>query len=146
MYNILFGGRRKKFEVNCAETTYKVHYLGNVMTSLLKSGGGGGGGAFDSTSLSSSKRISTPPRSLGGICTDTNNNNTGRGVVDEDDHDDVLDFNDHEDDEEDDDYEDTACLERIASAVAADDQLELVSCVDKPVRILWDNHLKNSGL
>ena len=37
MYNIFFG-RRKKFELNNAESTYKVHYLGNVMTSLIKGG------------------------------------------------------------------------------------------------------------
>jgi hypothetical protein len=35
MYNKLFG-RHKKFEVNAPEVTYKVHYLGNVMTSLIK--------------------------------------------------------------------------------------------------------------
>ncbi len=33
--NMLFG-RCKTFEVNNPEATYKVHYLGNVMTSLLK--------------------------------------------------------------------------------------------------------------
>jgi hypothetical protein len=35
MYNKLFG-RHKKFEVNAPEVTYNVHYLGNVMTSLIK--------------------------------------------------------------------------------------------------------------
>lgn len=95
MYNILFGGRRKKFQVNCAETTYKVHYLGNVMTSLLKSG----------------------------------MNETGKALVRRD------------DDADDDDVHDDDYLERLA---AGDDEVE-ISCVDKPVRILWENHLKNSG-
>jgi len=38
MYKMLFG-KRKKFEVNTAEVTYKVHYLGNVLTSMMKGEG-----------------------------------------------------------------------------------------------------------
>lgn len=38
MYNLIFG-KRKKFEINNADVTYKVHYLGNVMTSIMKGDG-----------------------------------------------------------------------------------------------------------
>jgi hypothetical protein len=37
MYNILLG-RSKKFQINNAQSTYKVHYLGNVLTTLLQCG------------------------------------------------------------------------------------------------------------
>lgn len=36
--NSLFG-KRKKFEINTADLEYKVHYLGNVMTSIMKGDG-----------------------------------------------------------------------------------------------------------
>lgn len=38
MYSLIFG-KRKKFEINNADVTYKVHYLGNVMTSIMKGDG-----------------------------------------------------------------------------------------------------------
>lgn len=115
MYNILFGGRRKKFEVNCAETTYKVHYLGNVMTSLLKGGQADAvsrrGGGCNVSGGGGKKGIGEQTTSVKEIVVEC-------GEVDDD---------------LDEDY-----LERLSDEVA-------LSCVDKPVRILWDNHLKNSG-
>lgn len=106
MYNILFGGRRKKFEVNSAETTYKVHYLGNVMTSLLKVGTTTGG----VNEFTSSIGRKPSQRTTEDETTSSNSHN--------DDHFDLV--------------------------ALGDEPLEL-SCVDKPVRILWENHLKNSG-
>ncbi|RNA31598.1 FAM43A-like [Brachionus plicatilis] len=79
MLNSIFG-RRKTFEVNSAEIIYKVHYLGNVMTCLLK-------GAF----LNSTNTLNL----------------------------------------------DTSFNEEINSS-------QLFS-IDKPVRILWDNHVKHGG-
>ena len=38
MYGLIFG-KRKKFEINTADLEYKVHYLGNVMTSIMKGDG-----------------------------------------------------------------------------------------------------------
>jgi hypothetical protein len=38
MYSVIFG-RRKKFDLNNANVTYKAHYLGNVMTSIMKGEG-----------------------------------------------------------------------------------------------------------
>lgn len=135
MYNILFGGRRKKFEVNCAESTYKVHYLGNVMTSLLKRGGGvgagSGGGGGDTLTKSTSRKVAETKSNSSSI---SSAKSARLNSISEEDDD---------DDEPDDELVDyLECLG--AGGVRQDEQLEL-SCVDKPVRILWDNHLKNSG-
>jgi len=132
MYNILFGGRRKKFEVNSAESTYKVHYLGNVMTSLLKRGGVGvGSGGGDTLTKSTSRKVAETKSNSSSI---SSAKSARLNSISEEDDD---------DDEPDDELVDyLECLG--AGGVRQDEQLEL-SCVDKPVRILWDNHLKNSG-
>lgn len=131
MYNILFGGRRKKFEVNSAEATYKVHYLGNVMTSLLKRGGGvSGSGGGDTLTKSTSRKVAETKSNSSSI---SSAKSARLNSISEEDDDDEL-------DDELVDY--LECLG--AGGVRQDEQLEL-SCVDKPVRILWDNHLKNSG-
>lgn len=82
MFNTLFG-RRKTFVVNNPETTYKVHYLGNVMTCLLR-------GAF-LNATSTLKQLSL----------------------------------------------DTSLNEEIDS--------NQNFSIDKPVKILWDNHVKHGG-
>ena len=51
----MFFGRRKKFQLNNPERTYKVHYLGNVMTSLLK-----GGSHYTSVHASSTSKPGEP--------------------------------------------------------------------------------------
>lgn len=120
MYNKLFG-RRRKFEVNSAETTYKVHYLGNVMTSLLK---GGHPHLFGASHAPAYSRYF-------------------KGDAAEDD---IAVF-----DEEDDDAEQRENMTHDSSMMMANmmsnmvDASQIMSCVDKPVRILWDNHLKNNG-
>lgn len=79
MLNSIFG-RRKTFEVSSPEITYKVHYLGNVMTCLLK-------GSFMSS---------------------------------------------------------TAALNLDSSLNEEINSNQLFS-IDKPVKILWDNHVKHGG-
>lgn len=85
MLNIIFG-KSKTFEVNSAETTYKVHYLGNVMTSHLK-----------------------------GAYSNLNSNQIDSQFISNDDE------------------------QNITSKQI------LISSIDKPVKVLWDNHLKHNG-
>jgi hypothetical protein len=95
--NILFG-KRGKFEVNSPDLTYKVHYLGNVMTSLIKN-------VYHQGNKFKYNELNNRPMSA-------------RSEQDGED-DDLIEF----------------ALKKEPSLVS----------VDKPVKILWDNHLKHNG-
>ena len=95
----MFFGRRKTFQVNNPETTYKVHYLGNVMTSLIKG---------------------------------LNKHRVDNGLSEE-----VYLSGEA-------DKESEARIDEIED----DDKfmpVKSVTSIDKPVKILWDNHLRNNG-
>ena len=104
----IFFGRRQKLQLNNADATYKVHYLGNVMTSLVKgtyhhgqhNSGGEAAPNVTSYSLRQSCRLRNQPKV-------------------EIQHDEQL---------------------------GGKHKFGNIACsVDKPVKILWDNHLKHNG-
>ena len=103
MYNLFFG-RRQKYQLNNAESTYKVHYLGNVMTSLVK--GCYHHGKVNSTTPSNELPIESKFLNIADKVSDG----------------DVL--------------VDNNLNKKFNSPVCN---------VDKPVRILWENHLKHNG-
>lgn len=116
MYNMFFG-RRKKFQLNKAETTYKVHYLGNVMTSLIK-------GNYHHGQLNEPK--------LKQDCDDATKQLFKNNIEDEN----ILDNEDNVD----------SISIKIAQENALNKRFNNTVCnVDKPVKILWDNHLKHNG-
>jgi hypothetical protein len=131
----MFFGRRKKLQLNKAETTYKVHYLGNVMTSLIK-GGYHHGQKSRQKSASQSDELFSDEKSS------------------------KLSFNDGEDSlsviDDDDDYTNTdtdSCVSLTSNKISKENLAtnlnkrfnNIVCNVDKPVKILWDNHLKHNG-
>lgn len=134
MYNIFFG-RRKKFQLNKAETTYKVHYLGNVMTSLIKGGYHHGQKPFKSVGQSDM------------LFNDEEKNMSKLNLTDEE----AASTNDEDDDE----YttETDSCVSLTSNKIVQETLSSnlnkrfnnIVCNVDKPVKILWDNHLKHNG-
>lgn len=120
MYNILFG-RRKKFQLNKAETTYKVHYLGNVMTSLIKGGYHHGQEETRNNKYNQSN------------CADSSS------IIQQ-----KLTQNSDDDDDDEDDTDVSLIAQQVTSNLSK--KFNNIICnVDKPVKILWDNHLKHNG-
>ena len=101
MYNMFFG-RRKTFQVNNAETTYKVHYLGNVMTSLIKG--------------------------VGNRLVQLNEEIYVSGEFDKENF--IKELPDLKEES----IDEKSMVKSITS-----------TSIDKPVKILWDNHLKHNG-
>lgn len=114
---MLFG-RRKKFQLNNAEATYKVHYLGNVMTSLVK--GGYHHGQKNLLSDSSNSSIPSDLNESRFLNLSENSENS--------DNESVSDNN-----------------QGLLEATLNKKFSNIVCNVDKPVRILWENHLKHNG-
>ena len=138
MYKMFFG-RRKKFQLNKAETTYKVHYLGNVMTSLIK-------GGYHHGQKSRQKSVSQSDE----LFNDEKSSSSKLSLFDGEDS--LSMFNDDDDDEYSNaDNESSVSLtsnkisqESLASNL--NKRFNNIVCnVDKPVKILWDNHLKHNG-
>ena len=131
--NILFG-RCKKFEVNNAESTYKVHYLGNVMTSLLK-------GSFNIHS-NQLKSLNTDPRKgkyLNKLIEEQNQilSNLNKKSIE---------INNNEQDDDDEDDDDQLDLKEnyyVNNKMGSNNVI--LNSVDKSVKILWENHLKHNG-
>ncbi len=127
--NILFG-RCKKFEVNNAESTYKVHYLGNVMTSLLK-----GSYNIQNNQLNSLNADTRKGKYLNKLIEEQNqilsklNNKT-------------IEINN--DDGDDDDYDLNLKKNYYVNGKAGPNNV-ILNSVDKSVKILWENHLKHNG-
>ena len=136
MYSILFG-RRKKFEVNNAETTYKVHYLGNVMTSLVKGGywHGGISSTLNSTpssgSLNNNYNKKEPNQDINIIANGKTKTDLSLSL-NETNTDDDLDSN----------YSYNCSINKNLSNYGTNN---LATSVDKPVKVLWENHLKHNG-
>lgn len=115
---MLFG-KRQKFQLNNPEATYKVHYLGNVMTSLVK--GGYQHGKKSITSFFDNSNVLTDELSE----SDRFRKNVTESV-------------------------DPAVTPAVDHSHLTDSNLNkkfnnMVCNVDKPVKILWDNHLKHNG-
>jgi hypothetical protein len=127
--NILFG-RCKKFEVNNAESTYKVHYLGNVMTSLLK-------GSYNIHN-----------HQLNSLNTDTRKGKYLNKLIEEQNQilsnlsNKSIEMN-NEDYEEEDDELDLKENYYVNSKLGSNNVI--LNSVDKSVKILWENHLKHNG-
>ena len=134
MYNMFFG-RRRKFQLNNAETTYKVHYLGNVMTSLIKGGYHHGqllktndlNESIKSDNYEKQKTVNEEDNSLNED--EYENNNTNNEMT-------------HENEEENDNEINFKKLQQESTNKRFNN---IVCNVDKPVKILWDNHLKHNG-
>jgi hypothetical protein len=128
--NILFG-RCKKFEVNNAESTYKVHYLGNVMTSLLK-----GSCNIHNNQLNNLNADSRKGKYLNILIQEQNqilsklNNKT-------------MEINN--DDADEDDYDLNLKKNYFLNSRAGPNNNVILNSVDKSVNILWENHLKHNG-
>lgn len=124
MYNKIFG-KQKKFEVNTAEITYKVHYLGNVMTSLLK-------GTFYHGNASTYRKLTDGNDAK----KDAGEHLFGDDSLDDEFHD-QLDLNE--------------TIGSNASSTSSTSTSLVGACrinmsfIDKSVKILWDNHVKHQG-
>jgi hypothetical protein len=124
MYNKLFG-KTKKFEVSQAEITYKVHYLGNVMTSLIK-------GTFCHDSQSNAyRKIALNERSSDQQDSSIMKNNAN--------------INQQEDDDDDDEILHDLHLNHATTSHSNLNTKINMTFIDKSVRILWENHLKHQG-
>jgi hypothetical protein len=120
MYNKLFG-RTKTFEVNAPEVTYKVHYLGNVMTSLIK-------GTFNHGAAHTYRKINN-----------TNENDQAENTATLTRH--------HEDEERrcnGDAADDDQLINDMMTSATDRGKLNM-TFIDKSVKILWDNHVKHQG-
>jgi len=155
MYNILFG-RRKKFEVNNAESTYKVHYLGNVMTTLIK------GGYCHGSSLNGPNPPSDhhPNNSNNHFNEKTNYKNLNQDLnfintttklnLDRCDaaskrsSETSTDDDGGGSDDIDSNYSNYIYLNKNLNDRDMSSN-NIRASVDKPVKILWDNHLKHNG-
>jgi hypothetical protein len=169
MYNILFG-RRKKFQVNNADVTYKVHYLGNVMTSLVKGGYHHGSnysnsGNGNNSTLSNSNYVNTSQYENGnflhsriedGKLTIKSNYSAEKYRSDayESYHQIELDSNKITDqyllDEFSDENSESSEIYQINSMSSnvlrgSNNSYATMCNVDRPVQILWENHIKNNG-
>ena len=150
MYSMLFG-RRKKFEVNNAESTYKVHYLGNVMTTLIK--GGYCHGASLSGGATNAQGTLTHNNTNNKFNAKTNYKNlnqdlsfmntklnlesaTGKSNETSTDYDDEGDLDSN--------YSNYIYLNKNLNDRSLSSS-NIRASVDKPVKILWDNHLKHNG-
>jgi hypothetical protein len=127
MFNILFG-RCQKFEVNPSESTHKVHYLGNVLTGLLK-------GAHRSDCLKqcsgSSGAAKTKPtykdKSAESLALSPNASKCVDAADDDQAELDVFHMQ---------------MRERHQSQVT---DKSIVESVEKSVRLIWQNHVNNNG-
>jgi hypothetical protein len=129
MYNIFFG-RRRKFQLNNAETTYKVHYLGNVMTSLIK-------GGYHHGQLKSTNDLNNNNES---IKSDSQNNESRSETVETNENLVVV------AEEQDEEYQNNEINFKKMQLESSTKRFNNTVCnVDKPVKILWDNHLKHNG-
>ena len=116
MYNKLFG-RQKKFEVNSPEITYKVHYLGNVMTSLIK-------GTFNHGHANAYRQLNSSSE---------NDQTQKRGVEEGENEESQCESLSDED-------------QFLSDMLQSTDQSKLnTTFIDKSVKILWDNHVKHQG-
>jgi hypothetical protein len=159
MYNILFG-RRKKFEVNNAESTYKVHYLGNVMTTLIKGGYCHGSSLNEYHTNNNNNHNHNNSNSNNHFNEKTNYKNLNQDLnfintttklnldaaskrssetSTDDDHNDDADADDSSSNYSNYIYLNKNLNDRNMSSN------NIRASVDKPVKILWDNHLKHNG-
>ncbi len=131
----MFFGRRQKFQLNNAETTYKVHYLGNVMTSLVKGGYHHGNSTSSITSLISKKSTQFNSNSTCGFDEkESRFFNISEPQI-------VKTLSSNEERHEHADHADNLIMEATLNKKFSN----IICNVDKPVKILWDNHLKHNG-
>lgn len=133
----MFFGRRKKFQVNNAERTYKVHYLGNVMTSLIK---GNYSTFFRLLNKADDFRLDGFDGEQHSKL-EMDSFTVGRHRMSVDVREKKRERED-EDEEEEDDGED---INEIVTKNNSELKNKINNTIDKPVKILWDNHLKQNG-
>lgn len=146
-----FGGRRKKFEVNNAESTYKVHYLGNVMTSLIKGGYCHGAPLNGNTPHQPNNNTPTSNNQFNDA-TNYKNLNQDFNFINTKTNKITLQLTDtttkNETSTDDDDLDSNYSNYIYLNKNLNDRNLSsnnIKASVDKPVKILWDNHLKHNG-
>ncbi len=131
---MLFG-RKQKFQLNNAETTYKVHYLGNVMTSLVKGGYHHGNRTSSTSNLTSKKSLlSTSNRTCGFDEKESRFLNLSEPQI-------VKTVSSNDEIQRQQNQTDNQIIEANLNKKFSN----IVCNVDKPVKILWDNHLKHNG-
>jgi hypothetical protein len=115
----MFFGKRQKLQLNNPEATYKVHYLGNVMTSLLK--GGYQHGKKPNSFLFDNSNVLNDELAEAQVFRKNISDQT-----------------------------DQVGSPAVEHSPLTDSSLNkkfnnMVCNVDKPVKILWDNHVKHNG-